>query len=67
MIKEAIIKKKLCRDCKHYLIWDGNITDCFMGRTVEHRKAQGGLTDCNFWESDMENRLKKDIKNCFKY
>lgn len=51
VIKETIIEKRLCSQCKHFLIWDGHITDCYLGRYIEHRKAQGGLTTCQFWEA----------------
>lgn len=51
MIKETIITKHVCSQCKHFLSFDRNITDCRRGRTIEHRKAKGGLTDCYFWEA----------------
>ena len=51
VIKESIIEKRVCGQCKHFLYWDERITECGMGRTIEHRKAQGGLTTCQFWEA----------------
>ncbi len=51
VMKETIITKRLCSQCKHFLTWDERITDCELGRTIEHRKAQGGLTTCQFWEA----------------
>lgn len=51
VMKETIIVKRVCSQCKHFRVWDHNITDCYLGRTIEHRKAQGGLTTCQFWEA----------------
>lgn len=51
VMKETIIVKRVCSQCKHFRVWDDNITDCYLGRTIEHRKAQGGLTTCQFWEA----------------